>query len=164
MRRHHFLHLMLAPGLLGLPAWAAVCTPRIEERHGSASLRADAGCLIDEAAYVQVVRAWLRERGADQPAIASLGLGRAVHLPWISRHISDSARQSTDWSTRVARRPQEHNRFVASLLMQPEFLRRLDAAFDGSRLTVTSASVEKVLVEAKVPFDAQVWLRLAPRS
>lgn len=169
--------------LLGAPGIASGCTIHIEEnaRWATASVRltsaGEAGCTIDEATYQQTVSAWLQQRPADAPALTSLSLGRAIDYPWISRHLADRGLADPRWRKQALRGSAGgHNRFVADTLTEPVFLQRLAAPFSTSPLTVHGVSVEKVLlgpasqyasspVQAKtrVPFDAQVWLRLTPR-
>jgi hypothetical protein len=61
----------------------------------------------------------------------------------------------------------------ASILSQPDFVKRLRVPFDHTRFSATAVSVEKVLVghvndvlpDAKqpgrqIPYDAQVWIVL----
>ena len=95
----------------------------------------------------------------------------------MSQYLVDTALQSRQWKAQAARGSAgHHNAFVAATLSEPAFLRRLAMPFEGAPFTVVGASVEKVLVgpasrhstanrgaSAKVPFDAQVWLRLAPK-
>ena len=165
---------------LAAPFPAQACAPHVEEHSGarSASLRSHSpqsdACRVDEATYVRVVQDWLRARDGLAP-VSSLALGRAVDHPWISRHLADSALSSSAWSARISRAPAgEQNRYVAAVLSEPAFLQRLAAPFDAAGYVVTGVSVEKVLVgpardhasdgrggAARVPFDAQVWLRLA---
>ena len=174
--------LILYAALLNAAQLAAACAPYIEEHANSpsASFRSHAAdaiqCEVTEEAYWRVVDHWLRNRPPGAAALLSLSLGRAEKFPWISRHLADTALQSEDWRTRVARGSSgRQNAFVAGLLSAPEFLRRLSVPFEGSQYSVLGVSVEKVLVgpaskhfpahrrsNAMVPFDAQVWLRLGP--
>lgn len=163
------------------PRTASACVAFIEEHTGAstASFRVQQfeRCDITEDKYRQVVRGWLAQRHPGAAAVTSLSLGRALGFPWISRHLANSALEHPHWRNQVARGPSgAHNAFVAAALSQPAFLGRLSVPFEGTPLVVTGASVEKVLVgpasqysstkqasHATVPFDAQVWLRLAPR-
>ena len=179
---HRVVALILFAALLNAAQLAAACAPFIEEHANSpsASFRthtADAiQCEVAEEEYRRVVEHWLRNRPPGAAALFSLSLGRAERFPWISRHLADIALQSEDWRTRVARGSSgRQNAFVAAILSEPVFLRRLSVPFEESQYSVLSVSVEKVLVgpaskhfpahrrsNAMVPFDAQVWLRLGP--
>ncbi len=94
----------------------------------------------------------------------------------MSRHLADAGLRSSEWRTRDVRLGGRHNAFVGATLSEPVFLQRLAMPFEGAPFKPVGASVEKVLVgpayqyssvtrlsNAKVPFDAQVWLRLTPR-
>lgn len=163
---------------------AAVCVPYVEEqpRWSSARLRAHtddfADCVIDEAVYRRVVGDWLRGRAADAPAPTSLSLGRAVDLPWVSRHIADAALRAPGWAAAVAKAgPGTRDRLARPAVLDPQLLARLAVPFAGSRVVVTGLSYEKVLFgpaarhssdpaggAVLVPFDAQLWLRLEVRG
>jgi hypothetical protein len=66
-----------------------------------------------------------------------------------------------------APRGAERDRLLATLLQNPAFLKRLGEPLEGTPYELRSVTYEKVLwrsVEGtEVPFDAQLWLRLAPR-
>ena len=180
MRRSVCIVAFGVAGVLALPCLGDACAPHVEEHSGSrsASFRSHSPpsepCRVDEATYVRVVQEWLSGRDGTAP-VSSLALGRAVDYPWISGHLADSSLRSSGWAQRISRGPAgEQNRFVAALLSEPAFLRRLGAPFEARGYVVTGVSVEKVLVgkardhasdaragNARVPFDAQVWLRLA---
>ena len=168
---------------LSLADAASACTPVIQERasESTASLRPHTSaferCTIDEAAYRKVVAEWIRTRPADSAAISSLSLGRAVDYPWLSRFIADSALASPDWAKRVAKaRGVERDKLAAAILSDPVLRKRLDVPFEGTRYVVLQVTFEKILFgradehtsdrsggATVIPFDAQLWLRLAPR-
>lgn len=163
---------------------APACEPFIEEHPGwaSASFRphrnAFERCDVSEPVYRTVVAEWLRARARGHGELASLSLGRAVSFPWLSRHIADAALRIPGWAGRVARaRTGERDRLAAEAIRDPDLLRRLAAPFEGSPYVVASVSFEKALFgpadrhsssedagAVMVPFDAQLWLRLAPRN
>ena len=165
-----------------LPARAdEVCAPHVEEHPGwqSASLRphtdAFRACTLSEPRYREVVSAWLQGMAADAPVLKSLSLGRAVDLPWISRRLARAGLSDPGWDAcRGRARQGDPNAWVAAVLAEPAFLERLQAPFQGTAYRVTKVSVEKVLVGPateilpdapagrRVPFDAQLWLVLAP--
>jgi len=155
------------------PCLAEPCRPFIEEhREGTAvSLRPHSTsfqrCTVDEEAYQRVVAEWLSTRPASAP-VTSISLGRAVDYPWISRHLADAALADRAWRAQAVRLgPGARDRTLAALLKQPQLMQRLAQPFEGTRYEVASVSYEKVLWRgeggAPVPFDAQLWLRLAPR-
>ena len=175
---------LLAAALLASPGVGAECTPYVEEHPtwSSATLRphrsAFEHCEVTEAAYRQVVTDWLRARSPDAPPIVSLSLGRAIAYPWISRHLADSALQSPNWAARVrATRAGERDQLAAPLLSDPSLLQRLAVPFEETQYLVLGVTFEKVLFgradqyssdlgagAVKVPFDAQLWLRLGTRN
>ena len=175
--------VLAALWLAAAPCAAAECSPHVEEQHspGAATFRPHTSvfepCPVDEATYRNVVSNWLRRRPADAQALASLSLGRAVSFPWISRHMADAALADPRWNARTGNpRGTGINNLVAELLEEPALLARLGAPFEGSGYAVAGVSVEKVLVgkagefsssaspgKLRVPFDAQVWLRLSRR-
>lgn len=177
--RHFFVAFLLA-----LPVFAQACEPHIEVRSDgtTASFRPHTSdfehCLVDEETYRQVTSQWLQARPADSPELKSLFLGRAVSFPWVSRQLADTALQRPDWAVRMARtKPWERHRLAAETINDPAIRQRLDAAFAETRYKVVGISFEKVLFgkageyssnpaagKVPVPFDAQLWLRLAPRQ
>ncbi|HSO07627.1 MAG TPA: hypothetical protein VLW45_10320 [Pelomicrobium sp.] len=174
---------ILIAGLAVAPA-ALACTPFIEEHPSgtTASFRphttALKHCEVDEPTYRRVVSAWLAGRPADAPPVSALFVGRSVSFPWLSRQIADSALASPDWAERVARaKPGERDRLGGEILRDPALLRRLAAPFESTRYAAVRLSYEKILFgradehtsnrrggAVMVPFDAQLWLQLAPRD
>jgi hypothetical protein len=171
-------------------AAADACAPFIEEHPAwaSASFRphdsAFESCSVDEARYRRVITDWLQQRPATRPDVTTLALGRAVNFPWISRFLADAALRNPDWAVGVARtRIGERDQLARPVLHDPALLQRLAAPFAGSRHAVIGLSYEKVLfgradihasppaspltsqaAAVMVPYDAQLWLRLAPRN
>jgi hypothetical protein len=174
--------LLLAVGLMG-PISGFACTPYIEEfaSQNTAMLRphrtAFEACTVDQATYRRLVSEWLRSRAPDAPRLSSLGLGRAVSSPWISRRIAGAVLKRPGWERDMKRaRPDQRQRLAAPAFADPELLHELAAPFEDSPYRVTGISFEKVLFgkaadhttggaggHVLVPFDAQLWLRLAPR-
>ena len=169
MKRH--LIACLAVAACALPAWA--CSPWIEEyASGHAVLRAHADalqeCTLDEMGYQRLVAGWLRGRPHEAGKITSIGLGRAVTYPWLSRHIADAA----------LRQPAhvKGDALAAAVLQDPVLLQRLALPFAATRYEAEKLSYEKVLFgradryssdknagSRPLPFDAQLWLQLKPR-
>lgn len=170
--------------LTGSLAAVAACAPFIEVQRsgGSATLRPHAtdfeACAVDEATYRRLVAQWLAERPGSAAALVSLSLGRAVNLPWISRHIADAALLSPGWAERMARATVAGRHELAEpIFRDPLLLARLAAPFEGTPWRVLGLGYEKPLFgradahathagagAVLVPFDAQLWLRLAPRD
>lgn len=160
------------------------CDPFIEESsdHVSATFRAHttvfANCPVSEATYRQVVASWLATRDAKLPQPNSLGLGRAISFPWISRFFVDTALAMPVWQSTAGTRPRhEWDSVAATIIRRPELRARLGAPFADSRIQVDGVVFEKVLYGPAqqhgasgegagrvVPFDAQLWLRLGPRN
>lgn len=159
------------------------CEPFVEEHPAwaSASLRphrdAFEHCVITEETYRSTVAAWLRDRPSTAVRLESLSLGRAVSLPWLSRLIADGAIERRTWAKRISRaRPGERDRLAAEVLRDPKLLQRLAVPFEQSPYAAIGLSYEKILFgradeysshpekgAVLAPFDAQLWLRLAPR-
>ncbi|MBN8448111.1 MAG: hypothetical protein J0M13_03765 [Candidatus Accumulibacter sp.] len=175
--------------LLASSPLASACSPYVEgspdpayavfRPHGSAF----ESCEVSEETYRRVLAQWLQSRPPESARLVSLSLGRARDYPWISRHLADSARGSSEWSDHGRRIPPgRQNTLVAKLLSDTTFLQRLDAPFVGTAFMVRGVAVEKVLLGAaseaasdysaggrtakkvKVPYDAQLWLRIVPRE
>lgn len=160
---------------------APPCEPFVEEQSAWASARVRAHrdeltrCELDEATYRAVLGAWLAARAPGAGRLESIGLGRALSYPWISRHIADAALRLPGWPAAASRRG-ARERLAGQAIRDPALLRRLAAPFEGTPLEVQGVAFEKVLfgparVHASdpaagglaVPYDAQLWLRLAPR-
>jgi len=184
-------YVLLAGVVLANPAMADPCAPFIEEHPAwaSASFRphttAFETCSVDEERYRQVIADWLQRQPASDPNITSLSLGRAVTFPWLSRFIADTALRTPRWAGRMARaKVSERDKLARPVLHDPALLQRLAAPFADSRYAVIGLAYEKVLfgradkyasqpaarlasnataAAVEVPFDAQLWLRLAPR-
>ncbi len=178
------VHVLLALYLISQPGIALGCEPYIEEHPAwaTATFRPHSSafdaCDVSEETYRDVTKDWIQSRSPDLKPLTSLSLGRAITFPWVSRHLADTALQWPEWIKRISKgSPGEHNTFVAALLSEPAFLERLDQPFSETPYRVIGVSVEKVLIgkardyasspaapAARVPFDAQLWLRLTPRK
>lgn len=178
------LTLCLTLSLTLCPSMVFACSPFIEEHTSwsSASLRPHATaferCEIDEQSYHRIVSEWLRDRPTGSANLSSLSLGRVVIYPWLSRYIADSALGRPDWAARISKaKPIDREKLAAAVLLDPALLRRLSIPFEGTPYRVLSVSFEKMLFgradefssngkagAVMVPFDAQLWLRLAPRN
>lgn len=160
---------------------ALACSPFIEDspQQSTAVFRnhtdAFVECPVSEASYQQVLRQWLQSRSSDLPSLTGLSLGRAVNFPWLSRLIADTALRVPAWQSLIVATPRGRlDALAARVFEQAELRARLAEPFAGSGYTVIGLSYEKVLYgkardhatnrkdETLVPFDAQLWLRLAP--
>lgn len=174
---------MLALAGAGLSMSALSCTPFIEE-HADRSpatfrphLNAFEACPVDEATYRRVVGEWLLARSGKPTALTSLALGRAVAYPWVSRHMADTALGLPGWAALASgAQPARRDALAAQAIRHPALLQRLAAPFEGSSHRVVGLTFEKLLYgradehssrndagATRVPFDAQLWLVLAPR-
>ena len=110
---------------------------------------------------------------------AFLSLARkSRRLSLLSRYIADSAIGKPDWAARISKaKPAERAKLASPVLLDPALLRRLSIPFEDTPYMVSNVSFEKVLFgradqyssngkagAVMVPFDAQLWLRLAPRN
>lgn len=160
---------------------ALACTPFIEDapQQATAVFRkhtdAFAECPVSEASYRQFIRQWLETRPTDLPPLSGLSLGRAVDFPWLSRLIADTALRVPAWQSLISATPRGRLDALAARIFENAELRaRLAIPFAGSGYTLIGLSYEKVLYgkardyatdrkdNTLVPFDAQLWLRLAP--
>ncbi len=116
-------------------------------------------------------------------AVRLLSAPRIETLPWLSERLALAAATDRDWdATRGKARRGHENAVVGALLQRDDLARELAAPFARYGLVATSVSVEKVLVGrasqlpfadrlraagvkdgARLPFDAQLWLRFARR-
>ncbi|MDX1376220.1 MAG: hypothetical protein R3357_11685 [Burkholderiales bacterium] len=130
-------------------------------------------CELSRASTVTALEA-LRA-GAPAAREISVYFGRIVLFPWLSSLLAREASSAPGWDAKRGRPQQGHeNAFVARLLERaPEF----NSLFPQRR--IASVLVEKVLVRpageldlpagaplpdsALLPFDAQLWVVLAPR-
>ncbi len=105
----------------------------------------------------------------------SLSIGRLVAYPWISQHLATTAYRDPAWDAKRGRpRHTGENTYVAKLLAEDVITGPLNETLAPRGLRIHSVTVEKVLVggfrdvplyqgkdaPGKVPYDAQVWLRL----
>jgi hypothetical protein len=165
------------------PGRAGECELRLEEydrevlqlrmRHAGATMWDT--CTPAAADLAPALEGLLQAARADRAAPFSLFLGRVVELPRLSRQLVEAARESKEWDAATGRpRTIDVNRFVAELLLNSVPLRDLFPGYD-----ITRISVEKVLVptraairerkeggeipDARLPYDALLWVRLERR-
>jgi hypothetical protein len=118
--------------------------------------------------------------------IHGIYLGRLMDYPEWSHDLAKVAAQSPSWNSkrgRPSKAAENDNQVVSRLLNGPAYPQSLQPLFAKYQLTACVGDVEKVLVfkakeilldlaempkgisaEARLPVDAQVWLRLQPLS
>jgi hypothetical protein len=179
--------VLVALVALSLPASsaaAAECKPSNEIGDGGATLRLRAdGCSLSLPDTTAALDALLEEAwsGRRMPIDrASLGLGRIIDYPWLSKALAEAAMKSPVWEPDKGRgRRGSDNSAVGSLVDTRRLLAPLAPLFTRYGVRARAGSVEKVLVgrvgetEAlaslvgqkladgkKLPYDAQLWVRL----
>lgn len=158
------------------------CTLRVEASGNSPTLRLRAGhpqmrpCAVEQPAMLAVLEQAFTQVGAGSAVFTSLALGRLIDYPWMVRALSVAAAQDRMWDAASgrARRGLDVNRYVAGILERPDIAGAIEAPLRRHGYRIAGVSVEKVLVggfenvpgwdgprvKGKIPFDAQVWLRL----
>lgn len=160
------------------------CDLRVEsiERERILRLRAHhptyEGCRIDKSSMVSVLTAAFLKN--DSPKIegnySSVSIGRLIDYPWLSQYLATTAYHDQGWDSRKGKPvTMDINQYVSQLLSRKELLAQIETPFAKGGYKVNRASVEKVLVggfrevpfyqgkmyPGRVPYDAQVWFRLA---
>ena len=163
------LGLLIAAAIAAFPAAECnVALGRIEKERLILSLRP--ACPIGYASTRGAVRELLTH--ADGAAVFSVDFGRIERYAWLSEMLARQASSSRRWNLAAGRPHDGHeNAYVAAALRgMPEFT----ALFE--RWQIVGISIEKVLVkpaaelrlaagapvgpEAKLPYDAILWVRL----
>jgi hypothetical protein len=170
-----------------------IASTQVGERRVTLELRVNEPVLVlrgDGPLSVEVVRSAmpallssLFSGDALPDDVRSLSAPRIETLPWLSERLALAAAKDPDWeATRGEARRGHENAVVGALLQREELARELAAPFARYGLVATSVSVEKVLVApasrlpfadrlraagvtdgARLPFDAQLWLRFGAR-
>jgi hypothetical protein len=109
---------------------------------------------------------------------SSISIGRLVRYPWLSVKLVQAASADKAWDAKRARAMDGNdNRFVSALLARNDISAPLLSALAQAGYKLSGISVEKVLVggprdipnyagpgfEGRMPFDAQVWLRVVKK-
>lgn len=146
------------------------------------TLRLRVGCPLTLAELLEGVDRLLATAGPDLPRPVTLAMGRIVEYPWLSERLARAALADPGWDARHGRpRAGGENRYVATLLDERHLYAELGDRFAAEGLALRVAAVEKVLVgdvatfpelrsladqgvdpAARLPFDAQLWLRIEP--
>ena len=168
----------------GFASAGNACSPYVEEqpKWHTATFRphtdAFLDCPVSEETYRRVVSDWTNSSDADTGELDSFGLGRAVQYPWISKLIAETALTHRDWDVSSGKSMiYSDNEFVNKMLSQPEVLSRLQIPFNPGPYIIARVTVEKVLIDevgkvlpdqtpvnARIPFDAILWLHLRPNE
>lgn len=151
---------------------------------GDAALRLRVGCPLALADLLQGIDRLLAISGPDLPAPASILLGRIAEYPWLAERLARAALADPGWDAGPGRpRAAGVNAYVADLVERRRLVSELADRFAAEGLALRVAGVEKVRVgaagrvaelraladdgvdpDARLPFDAQLWLRVEPVS
>lgn len=112
----------------------------------------------------------------------TLGTGRLVHYPEAGRDFALAASRDNAWDTKKGQSAGSDNSYAAIVLLQRRSLEVFGSAFPGAGWRLSKVEVEKVLIgppddtpfgdwligqgvppDAKVPYDAIVWLTFAAK-
>ena len=144
-------------------------------------------CSLSLQSLSQLLESGLQKLSADQRlSIHGIYLGRLMDYPEWSQDLARVAAKSPAWNAkrgRPSKAGETDNQVVSRLLNGPAYPQSLQPLFAKYQLTACVGDVEKVLVfmakeilldlaempkgisaEARLPVDAQVWLRLQPLS
>jgi len=123
----------------------------------------------------------LREAFAktDSPRLegsySSLCIGRLIDYPWLSQYLAATAHRDQEWDSKRGKPlAMDINKYVSNLLVRRDLIAQIEGPLIEGGYRIIGVTVEKVLVggfrevplfegemfAGKVPYDAQVWLRL----
>jgi hypothetical protein len=135
------------------------------------------GCHIDRESMLSILGAAFSKTGSPklEGSYSSLFLGRLIDYPWMSQYLANGAHGDRGWSS-VKGKPvaMDINKYVSNLLSAKELMEPIETVLAKGGYRVVGVTVEKVLVggfrevplyqgkmsRGRVPYDAQVWLRL----
>lgn len=158
------------------------CMLQVEVSHNSPTLRLRpvhpdmAPCSVTRSAALDVLELAFAQVRADGGSITTLALGRLIDYPWMAQALAESAAGDRAWDAARGRpRAGDMNRYVADIL--GPIAGSLREPLQRHGYEIAGVSVEKVLVGraenvpgrqdprpgGKLPFDAQVRLRLEKR-
>jgi hypothetical protein len=108
----------------------------------------------------------------------SLFLGRLIDYPWLSEYLAVSSYKDPRWDRKKGKPASlDLYKYVSAILSNSEVTSQFEDAFGTSGYRIKAVILEKVLIgsfhdvplykgkmlSGKIPFDAQVWLRLEKR-
>ncbi|MBM4277179.1 MAG: hypothetical protein FJ130_04755 [Deltaproteobacteria bacterium] len=106
---------------------------------------------------------------------SSLFIGRLIDYPWLSQYLATTAYHDRGWDSKRGKpAAMDINKYVSQLLFRKEWIAQIEGPFAKGGYRIIGVTVEKVPVgsfrevplfegkmsQGKVPYDAQVWLRL----
>lgn len=154
------------------------CEAWVDRQSGAPRLRAHLDafvpCVIEEQAYRRLILDAVGEAGGEQAAPVTVALGRLEDYPWLAQALADAAREDAAWNARRGKpRNGNANDAVEQMLLSEPLRARLQppgwelAGVSAEKVRI--ASVERVQGDspsrkARVPVDAQVWLKLVPAA
>jgi hypothetical protein len=161
------------------------CTIGLEENLREGLLRFEATCPLTPAQVEVHLVSLLFELYPDgriPSAIGALFLGRMADFPFMSERLVEAASRSGEWDlARGLPRSGNTDDFVARLLNELDLLPEVQRALGYFGLVGRTGTIDKVIIysasqlanaeelgrigvppDARLPGDAQVWLRLEP--
>jgi hypothetical protein len=106
---------------------------------------------------------------------SSISIGRLIDYPWLSQYLGTAAYEDRGWDLKNGKpAAMDINKYVANVLSRKELRTQIEPPFLKGGYKVIGVTVEKVLigsfrevplfqgemVQGRVPYDAQVWIRL----
>jgi len=106
---------------------------------------------------------------------SSLFIGRLIDYPWLSQYLAVAASRDAGWNSKRGKPVAAGiNTYVSQVLFKRELLADIETILAKAGYRVVGVTVEKVLVgrfsevplyegdmvSGRVPYDAQVWLRI----
>jgi len=134
-------------------------------------------CDVDKESMLLALEAAFSSPASPMMAgnFSSLFMGRLIDYPWLSRYLADAARGDSRWDSKKGKPVSMGiNKYVSRLLFAKDLIEPIEAVLVKGNYKIVGVTVEKVLVGSfreiplyqgvaftgKVPYDAQVWLRL----
>ena len=159
------------------------CDLTVESNENQHTLRLRAhhpnykGCHIDKDSMVSVLTAAFSKNDSPkfEGTYSSLFIGRLIDYPWLSQDLATTAIRDRGWDSKKGKpAAMDINKYVSQLLFRKEWMAEIETVFEKGGYRVVGVAVEKVLVggfrevpfyqgemhSGRVPYDAQVWLRL----
>jgi hypothetical protein len=167
--------------IISAPAGACRLSIEADEEWHTLRLRAQhpryQPCDIGQDAVLDILASAFAKTAppALQDGYTSLFIGRLIDYPWLSHFLAETAHKDKRWNKKKGRPiKMDINAYVARLLFDQELLKPMQTELSRHGYRIAGASVEKVLVGSfrdlpgperknltgRIPFDAQLWLRL----